>query len=748
MRETEANARLRLLTLICLGLAAVPGFAGEATAAADGRPSYEIREASSAVKVDAVLDEEVWKTAAQILVAYEIRPGENIAARVETVCLVTYDRHHLYVAFRASDPRPSEIRARLTDRDAAFDDDFVGIMIDTFDDARRSYELFVNPLGVQMDLFSDDLGGGEDSSWDAIWESRGRITKEGYIVEAAIPFSSLRFPKTEGPQRWGFSAIRIYPRSKRFTLASEPRDRKRNCSLCQYSRISGIQGITPGRNLEIDPTITADASRSREDSSAPLESNGTRGDAGISLDWGPTPNLALNATINPDFSQVEADAAQLDINTRFALFFPEKRPFFLEGTDFFDTPLDAVFTRNVADPSFGLKLTGKHGRSAFGVFVARDEITNLIFPGSEGSSSASLDTQSTDAVARYRLDVGTNSVIGALATYRGGSGYENGVVGIDGNVRFTDTESLSWQYLLSRTSYPDELAAEMDQPEGNLTDDAFAVDYNHRSRSWRWGLEYEDIGEMFRADMGFMPQTGFRRERGYLRHIWYGESWFDEIASGISVSDKRDSDGAMLFRSAGVFTYYQGPLQSFVNLSANIGEESYEGITFDANSVNLYGNIRPNSHLQGGVWLHYGDAIDFGGARQGRERVIDPFVDLSLGRHLKLFADVSYRSFDLPQGELFHATLAQTTVIYQFNIRSFLRAILQYTDIRRNVDLYHDDVEAESRDLASQFLFSYKLNARTVLFLGYSDTRVGSDQIDLQETDQVLFLKLGYAFVL
>src|SRR5215210_3993296 len=335
------------------------------------RPVHRIERAASEIKVDGVLDEAAWQTAAVVALKYETRPGENTPPPVATETLVTYDDGHIYVAFRAHDPDPSAIRAHLSDRDDAFSDDFVGIVLDTFNDERRAFEFFVNPLGVQMDMFIDDVSGNEDASWDTIWSSAGKITADGYAVEIAIPLSSLRFPRTEGEQTWGFDALRFYPRSQTARISSHPLDRNVNCYLCQASKMSGFSGITPGRNVELAPTVTSARTDQRQDlPSGPFDEGKLESDLGLTAKWGITPNLTLNAALNPDFSQVEADAAQLDVNTQFALFFPEKRPFFLEGADFFATPFDVVFPRNVADPSWGLKLTGKEGKNAVGVFAA------------------------------------------------------------------------------------------------------------------------------------------------------------------------------------------------------------------------------------------------------------------------------------------------------------------------------------------------------------------------------------------
>jgi hypothetical protein len=268
---------------------------------------------------------------------------------VQTQVWITFDERNLYVAARAQDSDPGKIRARLRDRDNAFQDDFVGVALDSFNDERRAFEFFVNPLGVQMDLFMNDITGNEDSSWDALWASAGRVTATGFEVEMAIPFSSLRFKPRDGAQIWGVDAVRVWPRDQRRRIGLNALPRGRNCYLCNESKLSGFAGITPGRNIELDPTLTANDTRSRDDSSLPWTKDRDV-DPGITGRWGITPGMTLNATVNPDFSQVEADAGQFAFDPRSALYFPERRPFFLDGIEQFAVPSRLVKRPPIAEP--------------------------------------------------------------------------------------------------------------------------------------------------------------------------------------------------------------------------------------------------------------------------------------------------------------------------------------------------------------------------------------------------------------
>jgi len=704
------------------------------------------------LRVDGVLDEPIWDRAAKATIPWEVYPGDNTPAPVETECRIAYGRDALYIAFIAHDPDPEKIRAHLTDRDRAFSDDFVGVILDTFDDQRRAFELFVNPLGVQMDLVLNDVDGGEDASWDAIWSSAGRLNGEGYVVEMAIPFSSLRFKKGQQVQTWGIDILRIYPRDQRYTLKSQQVDRDLSCQLCQVSKLTGLEGIEPGRQLELDPTLVGAASAERQDfPDGAMESGDPNVDLGLTARWGVTPNATLAATINPDFSQVEADAAQLDINRTFALFYPEKRPFFMDGSDYFDTPMNAVYTRMIEDPGWGIKYTSKAGRNTLGALVAQDEVTNLIFPGSEGSAGASLDQNNVSGIVRYRRDVGATSALGFLATGRSGSGYHSGVAGIDGSIRLGKSDTLTFQALGSSTTYPQELSEEYDQPKGNFSGGALELSYQHDTRNWSWDATYRDVTGGFRADLGFMPRGDYRFGKVRGSHTWWGgdNAFFSRFELGANYDEMREQSGASLYNAAELWASASMPAQTsaFVNLRS--GEQWYAGRRFDDDGAMFFVSSRPVAALTFRLAAFFGDGIDYANVRPADELTVRPGIVWRPGRHLNLDLSTTYQTLDVTGGRLYRASVNELRTVYQLNVRTFVRAILQYTDIARNPDLYGDpDLAPSSRSFFVQLLFSYKVNPQTVFFLGYSEGRQGWNGIDMIATDRTIFLKIGYAWLL
>lgn len=789
--------------------------AGEVPEPANNQPRervdpFRIPRAASEIKVDGILDDDAWRQALRLDLPYEVWPGDNNDAMVRTEAYLIYDTSHIYAAFKAHDPEPDRIRARLSDRDTAFADDFVGLVLDTFNSERRAFEFFVNAKGVQMDLVQDDVAGREDSSWDAIWDSAGRVTGEGYVVELAIPYTSLRFQRQDGDQVWGLDLIRIYPRDKRFLMASNRRNRDVSCYLCQVGKIVGFEGATPGRNLEIAPTVTALRTDAAPDelflanpgdpnswtakrfSERSVKTGEAEFDPGITAKWGMTPNLTLAGTLNPDFSQVEADTARLDVNERFALFFPEKRPFFLEGDDFFRTPFNAVHTRTVADPKWGTKITGKEGKNAIGAFVAEDEFTTVLFPGPQGSSATTFEDSVTDGVFRYRRDVGKNSALGGLLTVREGNGndYFNRVAGADALLRFTQKDTLRVQVLGSQTRYPEEhpddpngtiivapsdpgdSRSSFDQPRGDFSDAAHTLHYSHNTKGWDTWFTHSQSGSDFRSDLGFIPQVGTRFTLAGSDYTWWGEEgqdWYSHLTVGGDVDEQAELGGRLIERELELWVSWASARQSHFFLGGGTRRFQFLEGRFAQPFVNLWYELRPTKDLWAGLSSGISKRVDFSfedpndssATRQGDEFRIGPELTYRLGSRLRLGASTEMRQLRIDRGRLFRAMLTQLSVTYNLSLRSFFRGIFQYSDVNRDTDLYPACVtdpsgcglEKETQSFFTQLLFSYKVNPQTAVFVGYTENQRGGtdvdlgERIDLTRQDRTLFFKIGYAFV-
>jgi hypothetical protein len=729
---------ITLLSLsICLGAGLPVALAQES---AEKTPQ-RVPRINSEFEVDGVLNEDFWSDALVMGVNNEVRPGDNIPAPVETDMLLAYSDTHFLVAFKAYDPDPSKICAHLCDRDAMWDDEWVVIGVDTYNDQRGGYEFAANPLGIQGDCGNGIHGDG--NSWDGIWESAGKIYDWGYAVEMAIPFSSIRFQKTDGDQIWGVDAVRSYPRDVRHHISLYHRDRDNSCYYCQMDKLIGFEGATPGRNIEFDPTFSAIGSQKREDfPTGDFSDIDDEYDVGLTARWGVTPNLTFSGAINPDFSQVEADAFQLDVNRQYALWYEEKRPFFLEGAGMFDD----FYSRSIASPIWGAKLTAKAGRNGLGVLVARDDITNLIFSGSEGSRSASLDMESTATAVRYQRDIGSASGVSFMFNGREGEDYYNRLGGIEMEFWPTSKIQIEGEVQSAYTSYPDDIINEYDQPEGEFS----GQEYRFYGGRFTGGLDvYGHISsktEDFRTDLDFEPSAGFSHYELGVGHTWNRESGscWTMLNFGGCYNYQHYKNGSPRARGYNFWINYQGPRQLYADLSGWLGKDKYSGEEFETWSFDFEAGFWPSGDLFLVGEANYGEYIDFGNMETGRRLQIEPGTEFRIGRRLSARIGHTYERFDtdyLDSDYLYIANVSFLRTVYQFTPRSFARVILQYA--------YEDSQGEESEEtLASQLLFSYKINPQTVLFLGYADGHYGDDDTQLTQSDRTFFAKIGYALVM
>lgn len=754
-------------------LAAVPGPVGGQTTdgtSGDGSASgasggaavsspIPVVAVANEVDVDGSLGEAFWERASTIELGWEISPGYNTPAPVETHCRVTRSEEAFLLGCTARDPDAHAIRAYVTDRDALDGQDRIVLTLDPFADARQAFRFSVSALGVQGDaLVSSSFGSGqggpateEDASWDAIWASAGRITETGYEIEAAIPFASLRFPTGEGGVSWRVQVERIWPRGDVVTLRNTRIDRSDGCELCQSEVLTGLGGIESGSNVQLTPTLTAgrtDAAPSERPGA--LRSGSVTHEFGITGRWSITPAVTVGLTANPDFSQVEADVAQLAVNNQFTLFFPERRPFFLEGSDVFATPVRSVFTRTIADPVVGAKLTGKTGPWAFGLITARDEAAPLMIPGAQGSRATMLDRPVTTVVGRTRSDLGRSSTVGVLYTGREGAGYHNRVASVDALIRPLQSLTVRAQALLTSTDYPDSLATSLSQRTGRFGGSGIHLNAQWATRDWQIAAMATRNDRGFRADAGFVPQVGTTGGNARVRRIFWGgrDRWFSRIFLEAGYWRNQEIGGPVLNGNGYWFGFfYRGPLQSEISFFPNVDYETHFGGETWTGLDNLYMSaaMRPWADLGLSVDANIGDAVDFRNARLGFERSGSLSSDLRLGRHVTVSLAHRVRRLDDRRGrEIFTARVSELRGWYNFSPRSFLRVIAQARWTDRSVERYTAEVAPEDRSLSLQALYSYKLNPQTVFFLGYGDDREGADR--LRATSRAFFLKIGYAW--
>jgi hypothetical protein len=765
-------ARRALPAVIALALSTAPFLSLHAADAPSvdaptSNAALAVPRVDAAVEIDGRLDEPMWQQAARIELSYEVQPGDNLPAGVRTVAHIAYTDDAVLIGFRADDPDPAKIRAFLRDRDALYNDDFLGVMLDTFDDQRRAYEFFVNPLGVQADLIRDEATGHEDDSWDGLWTSAARITATGYEAEMRIPFATLRFRDTDGARRWSATFLRIRPREFRYQYFSNRFERGARCFQCAFGKLEGFQEVRQGRNLEITPTLTVIAGEARDVAGQPWVRSKTEIEPGLDVAWSPSPNLTLNATVNPDFSQVESDQAQLDLNTSFALFFPEKRPFFLEGADYFNTPIDVLYTRQIADPDFGARITGRNGAYAYGVIAARDAVTQLLIPGPFGSRIRSLDLENNALIGRVRRNFGDHTTVGAITTLREGDDYRNGVAGVDARWQ-RGIHTVRTQWLHSDSRYPGELALDDGAPRG----DALFAHYNIGKRNWSVNLQHRRVDPGFRADLGFVSQVGYEQTVAGAGYTWFGKE--GAKISRISVDGDWDiahrSDGLLIERELEGYVRLSASKQTSANAGGVTRERFWNGRRFDETFFSAYFETTPLAGFKIGSWQRIGDMLDLTASRLGDGFIWEPYAQLDIGRGVNLSLQHSRQRLRRDGGTAFDARVIDARLSWQLDPRQRLRLSVQASDVERDPALYRFgagecprdafaspapctiDVNARSRDVGAQLLYSYKVNPRTALYAGYSHGAFDIDREDdalrdsLLESGRSVFLKLSYAW--
>jgi hypothetical protein len=497
---------------------------------------------ATAPVIDGKLDEAVWQNAAVLKDFYQIDPGDNIAPSKPTEVLLGYDPKFLYIAFRAFD-EPDKVRSTVAKRDSIFQDDYVGFYLDTFNDKRKAFEVFFNPLGIQGDGVLTE-GRGEDFSVDLLLDSKGTINETGYVVEVAIPFKSLRYEAGKG-KLWGAHFFRRIQRFNRELDSWMPFSRSIDSNLSQAGHLGGLEGITAEKTIELIPSLTvSESGRFVRTFGGPLTGSDPgriinepiRFDAGLTAKFTPSSALTLDLAINPDFAQVEADQLVVEANQRFPIFFAEKRPFFLEGIDIFRTPITAVHTRAIVDPDVALKLSGKQGRNTFGVMVASDNGPgNLSLDDREFLKRSDFGATSSDfsrqqnlfrlvdknahiGVLRLKRDIGKENSIGLLGTTYNFIEKHNDVLGVDGRFRLNKQTTWTFQALgtTSRNHFfnPDE--GETRYRTGNGA--GYMTAYNVNGRNWGYELYAEGFTRDYRSDVGFFQRTNSNSNSVYLRY--------------------------------------------------------------------------------------------------------------------------------------------------------------------------------------------------------------------------------------
>lgn len=648
-------------------------------------------------------------------------PTDGAPSSQRTEVYLGYDDKNLYAIFVAFDSEPSKIRARLSRREDIFDDDSVEIMLDTFHDHRRAYSFLVNPVGVQADALWTE-GEGFDFSFDTIWESRARLTDRGYLVWIAIPFRSLRFASND-PQTWGIILNRGLPRTNEDTFWPAYSSRIQG-RLNQEGTATGLSNISPGRNLQFIPYGIFRSFREldlRDPNHPVFDQRNAYGRFGLDAKAVLKDKFVLDATVNPDFSQVESDEPQVTANQRFEVFFPEKRPFFLENSNYFTTPINLVFTRRIVDPKYGLRLTGKDGPWAVGLMMADDASAGRTIPPSDPNAGK----HAYFSIGRVSYDLGSQSTLGAIFTDREFAGSYNRVGGIDGRFRLNANWVAAFQGVVSSTLNPD--GTYQAGPASEVT-------VERQGLHFLYDLDYTNRSGGFLTEPGFDPQPDihnigqvfqytFRREGSTL--ISWAPSFhiyetFDHagnhINSGLSPAIQAELKGQTY-----ITLLYAKEMELLRPKDFSVLPSNHRYVRHTTEltvNTSYYRPISMKFDLRWGTRINYDPPAGQIPFLAGRTS-IDTTLTLRPSRRIRV--DNTYILFRLHDrlggiGSM-NNHIIRAKLNYQFTRALSFRFIGQYNSL-----LAHPNFTSlqTAKDFNADFLITYLLRPSTAIYVGYN----------------------------
>jgi hypothetical protein len=733
-----------------------------------GSPTATVPRIENAeVRIDGRLDEPVWAQAVRLTGFWQYQPVDGRPAEEETEVLVWYAPDAIHFGLIAHDRTPAAIRATVADRDNIDNDDHIVLEIDTFHDRRRAFFFGVNPLGVQSDgVRSEGSGqasslipGNVDQNPDFTWQSKGRITDQGYQVEIRIPFKSIRYPGS-GPETWGFNVQRVVKRTGYIDAWTDLR--RANASvLAQEGGLGGLHDLQGGIAVEAQPFVTATANGYRDGNTDDYVREDVNPDAGLNFRLGFT-SYALDATVNPDFSQVESDAGQVTVNERFALFFPEKRPFFLEGIELFGSPQTLVYTRRIVDPKAGAKFTGKFGQLGVAHLTAIDDA---------GADDAVFN------ITRLRRDFGSNSIAGVTFTNRDLTGSHNRVLAGD----FRYVWSLYYVQLQYGSSFTRDDAGVRNAP-------IWQLEYDRTGRGWGFNYLVSGIGRGFDDQAGFVNRLRSDVVNGHifnrLTHygakgstlenltvyfgpdiVWlYQDGLFHRPLEGLYQGDAT-------FQLRGGWALNGHTQLNFVNWQdstfsgytsggaggpAYLPSDDFRGVTWSTKVTT------PTwQKLQAFVQYQRGRAAIFPEGTTGRGWTLTGEVDVRPTSTVRMAATGTVFRLSRLDGSAFaRSTIPRLKVEFQPHRSLFFRAIGEYRSDRRaelidpvtGAPLFvrgEAQPETDFNGLRVDLLASYEPTPGTVAFFGYGSSMETDGEFNLSRLSRVndgFFLKLAYEY--
>ncbi len=707
-------------------------------------------------------------------------PGDGTPATEATTAYLSYDDKNLYAVFVCHD-EAGQVRAHLSKREASDQDDGVGVLLDTFRDFHRAYFFYSNALGVQTDAIYTE-GQGYDFSFDTLWDNAGRITGDGYIVFFSVPFKSLRF-SNDPQQTWGVALYRVILRKSEYDYW--PYVTQRVAGLTQqFAPVGGLEKVSPGRNIQLIPygLLAHDHFLDQPSGGPPGFVDKYEHRAGLDAKFVSQDALTMDLTLNPDFSQVESDDPQVTVNQRFAVFFPEKRPFFIENAGFFLTPINLFFSRRMADPQFGSRVTGKVGKWTLGALVIDDRQ-----PG-QGFTSGPYDTRAVDGVVRVTREFGNQSYVGGFFSSRDFADTSNRVASLDARLKFTKNWVVDIQGVHSWTRQDlnagqNCLSFAASNPAlGSQQGNALWADASYSGRHFSFSTSYNDFSPNFCTELGFVNRIDIRQNNLFGAYFWRPEK-SKVVDFGPTVSETVDWNHNNILEDWQVAVGFQVDLTKQTTLSINRGEayELFGNIGFRKHSTSLLAATQPykwisfSARYTQGIgenffpapgllpFLANASRVNFGLTLRPSSRF--RFDDLLIYYRLGTRPGWTTPPFT-PGQSVFNNYLNRAKLNYQFTKELSLRLILDYNatianaqllDVQTNLGGVNGGPFAPSKLFTTDVLLTYLLHPGTAVYAGYNNGftdlslanvagGIGPRGSPANTTNRLFFVKLSYLF--
>ncbi|HEY5800406.1 MAG TPA: sugar-binding protein [Burkholderiaceae bacterium] len=713
--------------------------------------AHRIAIPARAIVLDGVPDEPAWQAAAAYDTFYEALPEDKIAAKVRTEVRLAYDDKYLYVAIRAWDPDSALLRAPYARRDKVNgEQDYVGIFLDPTGGKTSAQFVYVNPRGALSDGMYTDSNG-EDYAPDFDVDAATARFDGGWSTELRFALASLPYT-ADGKAQWNLLVERNLSRGQRYKNLSAPVPRTSNCMLCFMQPISGIRDLPSGWTWSATPQFAARRGDERTGKGTRRRYSGS--DASLDLKVRPNSNTTIDATINPDFSQIELDAPQLSGNTNFGLFLPELRPFFLEGADTLQTQFRAINTRSIADPQWGVRYTRRDAASDITMLSVLDAGGGLVqLPSAYFTGYAPQNFKSRATVLRtsFRFDTLSLGAVAADRTLEGGRGY-NRMAGPDLTWQRNNEEKLRAQVLFSSTTAQPDSHGEL-QRGAATRGHAAVLEWWRDDDIWGYYAYMEDLSDGFRADNGFFSQVGYRDAGGALTYklgktgIWHLFNLYAQAQY------KTDRDGDVMTEEPRFGLYMQGPYDSTLNLRLKPRSKARverHGALFETAQVWAYGEISP-SRVLARVALEgeYGDAIDVDAARLGRggfwrtEMLLRPFDSLEAAFSYTA-SSISGRAGRERGKRLYKEEALQVSAIYHFGPRDTLRAIVQHGRTVRDPAYYSAPVTPRQSQRIASLVYKHANSLGNAIYVGMNLASDSLSPRDPRHKQNEVFVKLSW----